>query len=936
VQISLKANKAKWGWGTGPGSTEDHISGFENVIGSRHADTIEGSAGNNRIEGGAGNDALKGNDGDDTLIGGAGGDALDGGAGTDWASYENAGSGVTASLKGFQFGSAEGDALGDTYNGIESLLGSAHNDRLVGDNGANHIKGNPGDDILMGGAGNDTLDGGANGNDTLDGGAGADTFLFGSQWSHDSITDFEVGVDRLLYIHGDPSRLDFTASKVDAGVSVTWGQLHSSLTFRDKDLAWWATAEAVLFGVVPEPEVTPEPEAEVTPEPVNMTKSNNHYDHTGAKIKDYWPYLALPYGHRKGIGSNGDDRAGYSDFGTGAGYQFWYGFGGNDYVNANQNGFKGWFQGGSGTDTIDYSFAYTGVNINLLTNKASFGTGPRSTEDHISGFENVIGSRNNDHIIGDSNDNSISGGSGNDVLEGRDGDDTLLGGNGNDSLEGGKGDDALLAGKGNDTLDGGAGSDWADYSDGFTGITVRLDHGTATYGSGSENYQDTLHNFENAQGSRHNDSIVGDDGANHLKGNPGDDTLTGGAGADTLDGGAGSDTASYAASSAGVNVNLGTGTASGGHATGDVLNGIENLIGSDHADALTGNSGANHLTGGAGNDTLTGGAGADTLDGGAGTDTASYAGADAGIVVNLGHGRGYDGAALNDYLKNIENLRGSSHGDVIIGDAGNNRLEGGAGNDVIGGDAGDDALQGQAGNDVLEGSTGADTLNGGTGTDTASYARSDAGVAVNLGQGTASGGHATGDVLSSIENLIGSGHADYLVSNVVASLLDGHAGADTLRGGGAADTLTGGAGDDRLWGHQGDDRLTGGADHDRLDGGADHDRLDGGTGHDTLEGGAGQDTIIGRSGNDVLTGGADRDVFLFKDNFGTDVITDFEDGIDRILIRTDGVRFKDLSITGTGTDVDRAAVVSWGAEGDSITLEGVDHTDLTRADFIFW
>ncbi|MBC6437930.1 MAG: calcium-binding protein, partial [Rhodobacteraceae bacterium] len=229
--------------------------------------------------------------------------------------------------------------------------------------------------------------------------------------------------------------------------------------------------------------------------------------------------------------------------------------------------------------------------------------------------------------------------------------------------------------------------------------------------------------------------------------------------------------------------------------------------------------------------------------------------------------------------------------------------------------------------DTLIGGAGADTLDGSTNTDTAGYAASSAGVHVNLGTGTASGGHATGDVLSSIENLIGSDHADYLASNVVASLLDGRAGADTLRGGGAADTLTGGTGDDRLWGHQGDDRLTGGADHDRLDGG---------TGHDTLDGGAGQDTIIGRSGNDVLTGGADRDVFLFKDNFGTDVITDFEDGIDRILIRADGVRFKDLSITGSGTDVDRAAVITWGAEGDSITLEGVDHTALTRADFIFW
>ncbi|MBC6438420.1 MAG: hypothetical protein GDA52_09890 [Rhodobacteraceae bacterium] len=65
---------------------------------------------------------------------------------------------------------------------------------------------------------------------------------------------------------------------------------------------------------------------------------NNHYDHAGRPFADYWSDIL--HGVWKGVGSNGDDRAGYSDFFTGAGYQFWYGFGGNDYVEANHNGRK--------------------------------------------------------------------------------------------------------------------------------------------------------------------------------------------------------------------------------------------------------------------------------------------------------------------------------------------------------------------------------------------------------------------------------------------------------------------------------------------------------------------------------------------------------------------------------------------------------------------
>jgi serralysin len=140
-----------------------------------------------------------------------------------------------------------------------------------------------------------------------------------------------------------------------------------------------------------------------------------------------------------------------------------------------------------------------------------------------------------------------------------------------------------------------------------------------------------------------------------MKGLGGNDVLQGSAGADVLDGGTGTDRASYAGSAA-VQVDLKAGTASGGHAQGDKLVGIEDLTGTSYNDVLTGNDGANvlkggtgadKLNGGAGNDALHGGTGKDLLTGGTGTDTfafrsASEAGTNAGKDVITDFVKGQD------------------------------------------------------------------------------------------------------------------------------------------------------------------------------------------------------------------------------------------------------------------------------------------------------
>lgn len=178
-----------------------------------------------------------------------------------------------------------------------------------------------------------------------------------------------------------------------------------------------------------------------------------------------------------------------------------------------------------------------------------------------------------------------------------------------------------------------------------------------------------------------------------IKGNGGDDTIAGLGGADAMDGGSGTDTATYAASTAGVNVSLATGTGTGGDAQGDTLLNFENLTGSSYNDTLEGNSGNN------------------VLDGGNGTDTLSYEHATGGITLSLAITSAQStGGAGKDTVKNFENLTGSNSADKLTGSTGNNVLSGLAGNDTLNGGNGNDKLIGGLGNDSLTGGSGNDAF----------------------------------------------------------------------------------------------------------------------------------------------------------------------------------------------------------------------------------
>ena len=136
----------------------------------------------------------------------------------------------------------------------------------------------------------------------------------------------------------------------------------------------------------------------------------------------------------------------------------------------------------------------------------------------------------------------------------------------------------------------------------------------------------------------------------------------------------------------------------------------------------------------------------DTVDPGeeeqsvASMDIASYAGAMAGVTVDLASGKGTAGDAMGDTLVNIEQVMGSSNDDTFIAGSG--------ADNIVGGDHGDD--------DPM---TGMDKEDG----DTVSYELSDEAVQVTLGiltvphkqmRKTDPDSYATGDTLAGIENII--------------------------------------------------------------------------------------------------------------------------------------------------------------------------------------
>lgn len=788
--------------------------------------TLDGGIEHDLIQGLAGNDTLNGSDGNDTLEGGADNDVLSGG---------------------------NGDDLLDGGDGNDTLNGDSSNDTLVGGAGDDTLNGGTSTDVLWGGAGSDVLNGGigidtvsyfdsgaavtvsiislsasASGGDAdgdslfsiesaigsayadvltsniggsiLEGAGGADT-ISGSGAARASYSLSDAGVTVALDANGDATGIGGhaegdTLTGIIGLIGSAHGDTLSMVASVDRTLSGGGGDDILTLGSGNDTLDGGSGNDTMTGGAGNDTYHVDSPDDVIVESPGGGTDLVLTSSSHA-LSDNIENISTSNSFSTvalaltgNALDNVLTGGNGNDTLEGRAGADQ--VIGGGGFDFASYSLSSAAVTIDLAAGTISGGDAEGDT---FSSIEGVIGSAYDDVLTGDGQGNTLDGGAGDDLLEGG-----ALG----------------------DRLIGGDGIDTASYASSAFIVIVNLATGTGLVNDSSG---DTLSGIENLIGGGGNDTLTGDDGANRLTGNGGNDTLsgglgddilTGGAGNDALTGGDGNDTADYSASAGAVTVNLASGAASGGDAQGDTLNAIENVIGSILADTLTASAAANALAGGDGDDTV------------------SYAASASRVVVDLASGKGSGGHAAGDKLSSIENLTGSGFNDVLVGTGTANVLDGGGGNDI------------------LSGGAGADVLIGGLGLDTVTYHDSSAGVVVDLSLGTASGGDAAGDMLSSFENVTGSDFADALTGDGGANRLYGLDGDDAISGGDSRDVLAGGDGADTLNGDNGNDALKGEGGNDIIDGGAGNDSLNGGAGDDALTGGTGNDSYVVDSESDTI------------------------------------------------------------------------------------
>lgn len=651
---------------------------------------------------------------------------------------------------------------------------------------------------------------------------------------------------------------------------------------------------------------------------------------------------------------------------------------------------------------------------------------------------------------GTPNDDTIVGSAGGEIIDGRDGDDRLEGLGGNDTILGGLGNDTLIGGEGNDSLTGDDGADVfrfdglvlgddviTDYLVGIDSLVLpdfvetltivdTPDGALVTFGgvgstgsilfTGLTADQVTPELVREQVGTAGNDSLTGDGRPDVVGGGGADDTLNGGEGADVLsggdgndlfllgtptnstaDGGEGTDTASFADAWIGVEVNLLSGTAAAridALGRSDSLTGIENIIGSAHADLLIGDAGHNVIDAGVGDDIIQSSGGCDTLTGGAGSDWfAMLPGVEVGPAPDLGApapAGSVAGGALETIItdfdmdedrlvlltgtiltQSIETTEagtdtivtdgvvtfrlvgvsepvsihylpfgvrvgdppdlGGTIGMIITGSDAADTLEGGNGNDLIDGLGGSDLLYGRSKDDTLLGGAGDDTLYGESGSDL---------LLPGSGSGFVDGGSGMDTLsyegLNESQNLRLMFHHPYpppTADGFTEIAVD----VEHVIGSEAGDTITGSDFLDSIEtieGRGGADFLYGNAGDDVLLGGAGNDIVNAGDGNDTLDGGEGDDLLEAGFGENVMSGGSGADQFIFITTTGTaySTISDWEDGIDMVRFGSPEAEFDPLEGAREVSTVSGSGLLL-SYDGSFLLIEGASLADFDTADF---
>lgn len=172
--------------------------------------------------------------------------------------------------------------------------------------------------------------------------------------------------------------------------------------------------------------------------------------------------------------------------------------------------------------------------------------------------------------------------------------------------------------------------------------------------------------------------------------------------------------------------------------------------------------------------------------------------------------------------------------------------------------------------------------------------------------------------LISIETISLTNAGDQVKLGGVIKTIATLGGNDRVIGSAAAETANLGDGNDfaSMWGG-----------NDTIDGGAGADTIWGCGGEDRIFGGVGTDRLIGGEGNDFLSGGAGADQFVFERGTGTDRITDFQNGVDRLVIT--GATWADVRVATVGGQTEISFLDS------KVILDNTPANLIDRSDFMF-
>src|SRR5450830_1054372 len=781
------------GTGTSGGYAQgDQLLNVQDLTGSNFNDTFVANAANNNFDGGGGSNRVSyamsnaavtvdlvdgtgaggyaagdtyvniqnvtGSALSDTFIASAVTNAFDGGAGgSDTVSYARASDGVGVTVNLVTGTGSNGFAANDTYTNIQNIIGSSYNDIFVASNDVNRFDG---------GGGSDTVS-------YASSGAAVTVDLVGGTGTGGSAQgDTYINIQNVIGSSADDLFIASTAANAFEG-GISTATSHNRVSYVNSTVA----------------------------ETVNLSTGIG----TG------------------GLGSfaNGDTYTNIQDVTGGSGDDIFV-------ASSAANNFDGGVSV-SGVDAhnrVSYVASDAAVTVDLTKADGTGTSGGFAQGDKFVNIQDLTGSQYDDTFIASSDANNFDGGvsvtgSHNRVsyasstgavtvdLSKTDGTGTSGGFAQGDKfiniqdVTGSQYNDTFVASSDANNFDGGTGThNRVSYASSTAAVTVDLTKTDGTGTSGGFAQGDKLINVQDLIGSQYDDIFIASSDANNFDGGA---SVTGS-----------HNRVSYAASAAGVTVDLnsttGAGT-SGGFAAGDTFVNIQDI------------------TGGSGNDTFVANGVANNFDGGIGSDTVSYSASTVSVTVNLSSGAaGVGGFAQGDTYTSIENVIGGTAGDTLTGaTTGATVLTGGGGGDTLAGvasnrantyasyatsaassgtlgvtvdlnftdgtgtsgaDANGDKLSfidnliGSAFDDTFVANDQANSFDGGAGADTISYARSTSGVTVNLSNGSVgAGGYAQGDTYANIENITGSASADVLTgAGANKTVLTGLGGGDTLAG----------------------------------------------------------------------------------------------------------------------------------------------------------